>query len=111
MCFEAVSGLRINLGKSELAPIGQVSDMQGLASVLGGRIISLPMKYLGLPLGVRYKWKDIWNPILEKMEKCLAGWKRGYLSKGGRLTLIKSTLSSFAHLFSIIVPYSVECGK
>jgi exonuclease III len=111
MCFEAVSGLRINLGKSELAPIGQVSDMQGLASVLGGRIISLPMKYLGLPLGARYKSKDIWNPILEKMEKCLAGWKRGYLSKGGRLTLIKSTLSSLPTYFLSLFPIPSSVAK
>jgi hypothetical protein len=109
MCFEEVSGLRINLGKSELAPIGQVANMQDLANVLGGRIISLPMKYLGLPLGARYKSKDIWNPILEKMEKCLAGWKRLYLSKGGRLTLIKSTLSSLpTYLLSLFpIPSSV----
>ena len=71
MCFEAVLGLRINLGKSELAPIGQVSDMQGLASVLGGRIISLPMKYLGLPwgqginrriFGTQFwrRWRNVW---------------------------------------------------
>ena len=37
------------------------------------------MKYLGLPLGARFKSKEIWNRILEKMEKCLAGWKRMYL--------------------------------
>ena len=45
------------------------------------------------------------NPILEKMEKKLSGWKRLYLSKGGRLMLIKSTLSSlpmyFLSLFTI----------
>jgi hypothetical protein len=111
MCFEAVSELRINLGKSELALIGQVSDMQGLASVLGGRIISLPMKYLGLPLGARYKSKDIWNPILEKMEKYLAGWKRGYLSKGGRLTLIKSTLSSLPTYFLSLFPIPSSVAK
>jgi hypothetical protein len=48
--------------------------------------------------------KDIWNPILEKMEKCLAGWKRLYLSKGGRLTLIKSTLSSLPTYFLSLFP-------
>ena len=39
------------------------------------------------------------------MEKRLAGWKRLYLSKGGRLILLKSTLSSlptyFLSLFTI----------
>ena len=42
---------------------------------------------------------------LEKMEKKLLGWKRFCLSKGGRLTLLKSTLSSlptyFLSLFTI----------
>jgi hypothetical protein len=72
--------------------------------VLGGRITALPMKYLGLPLGARFKSKEIWNPILEKMEKCLAGWKRLYLSKGGRITLIKSTLSSLPTYFLSLFP-------
>ena len=39
------------------------------------------------------------------MEKKLSGWKRLYLSKGGRLTLLKSTLSSlptyYLSLFTI----------
>ena len=39
------------------------------------------------------------------MKKWLAGWKRLYLSKGGRLTLLKNTLSSlptyFLSLFTI----------
>ena len=62
------------------------------------------MKYLGMPLG-SFKTASIWNPILEKMEKKLSGWKRLYLSKGGRFMLLKSTLSSlptyFLSLFTI----------
>jgi hypothetical protein len=51
LCFEAVSGLRINLGKSELVPIGEVEDVESLAHILGCRIGSLPMTYLGMSLG------------------------------------------------------------
>ena len=41
-----------------------------------------------------YKTASIWNPFLEKIEKKLFGWKVLYLFKGGRLTLLKSTLFS-----------------
>jgi hypothetical protein len=33
LCFEAASGLRINLGNSEIVPIGEVEDVEGLADV------------------------------------------------------------------------------
>ena len=63
------------------------------------------MTYLGMPLGASHKSPSIWNPILEKFHRKLAGWKRLYLSKGGRLTLLKSTLSSlptyYLSLFTI----------
>uniref|UniRef100_A0A7N2KQL6 Reverse transcriptase zinc-binding domain-containing protein n=1 Tax=Quercus lobata TaxID=97700 RepID=A0A7N2KQL6_QUELO len=81
--FEAVSGLKINLGKSELVPVGVVHNFDLLLNVLGYKQGSLPMKYLGLPLGANFKDKTIWNPIPEKMERKLAGWKHLYLSKGG----------------------------
>uniref|UniRef100_A0A2N9GX79 Reverse transcriptase domain-containing protein n=1 Tax=Fagus sylvatica TaxID=28930 RepID=A0A2N9GX79_FAGSY len=80
-------------------------------AVIGGRITTLPMKYLGLPLGARYKSKEIWNPILEKMERRLAEWKRLYLSKGGRLTLIKSTLSSLPTYFLSLFPIPSSVAK
>ena len=62
------------------------------------------MKYLGLPLGAKFKDKSIWNPILEKIERKLAGWKKLYLSKGGRVTLIKSTLSNLPTYFLSLFP-------
>ena len=103
--FEAMLGLKINLGKSELVLVGVVHNVDLFLVVLGCKQGSLPMKYLGLPLGAKFKDKTIWNPILEKMERRLARWKRLYFSKGGRVTLIKSTLSNlptyFLSLFSI----------
>ena len=96
--------LKVNALKSEMVPIGEVPNVLVLAEILGCRIGSLPMTYLGMPLGASHKSPTIWNPILEKIEHKLAGWKK-YLSKGGRLTLLKSTLSSlptyFLSLFTI----------
>jgi len=69
------------------------------------------MMYLGFPLGAPYKSTTIWNGIVENMERKLAGWKRPYLSKGGRLTLIKSALSNLPTYFFIIVSYSFGCGE
>ncbi|KAG7987145.1 hypothetical protein I3843_03G118100 [Carya illinoinensis] len=103
-CFEAASGLKINLAKTEMVAVGDVGNIQGLASILGCGVSSLPMKYLGLPLGASFKAKTIWGEVLEKLERRLAGWKRLYLSKGGRITLIKSTLSNLPTYFLSLFP-------
>ena len=102
--FEAMLGLKVNLGKSELVVVGAVHNFELLVAVLGCKQGSLPMKYLGLPLGAKFKDKTIWNPILEKMERKLAGWKKLYLSKGGRVILIKSTLSNLPTYFLSLFP-------
>ena len=81
--FEAIFGLKINLGKSELVPVGAVHNIDLLLNVLGYRQGTLPMKYLGLPLGDKFKEKTIWNLIMEKIERRLAGWKHLSLSKRG----------------------------
>ena len=95
-CFEAVTGLGVNMAKSELVPVGEVSNVTQLADILCCRIGVLPLMYLGLPLGVSFKASSVWNPILEKIERRLASWKKLYLSKGGRLTLLKSMLASLS---------------
>ena len=49
--FEAVSGLKVNLGKSELVAVGAIHNFDLLVAILGCKQESLLMKYLGLPLG------------------------------------------------------------
>ena len=100
-----MTGLKVNVLKTELVPIGEVNNVHTLAEILGCRIGSLPMTYLGMPLGASHKSPSNWNPILEKFHRKLVGWKKLYLSKGGRLTLLKSMLSSlptyYLSLFTI----------
>ncbi|RVW65780.1 hypothetical protein CK203_007245 [Vitis vinifera] len=63
--FEAASGLRINLAKSVLIPVGEVDGMEELAAELGCKLGALPAVYLGLPL----------EPII-KTPLLGMGWKR-----------------------------------
>ena len=76
---------------------------------------SLPRDYLGLPLGAPNNASHIRDGILEKMERRLAGWKQPLLFKGGRVTLIKSTLANiptyYMSLFKIPVKVANRIEK
>ncbi|RVW98823.1 LINE-1 reverse transcriptase-like [Vitis vinifera] len=107
--FEAASGLRINLDKSEIIPVGVVEEIEEMAVELGCRVGSLPSQYLGLPLGAPNKAPSVWDGVEEKVRRRLAWWKRQYISKGGRITLIRSTLASMPiyHMSLFRMPKSV----
>lgn len=53
---------------------------------------------------------NIWNPILEKMERRLACLKKIYLSKGGRITLI-SQVTSLPTYFLSLSPLTVSIAN
>ena len=80
--------------KSVLIPVGEVEEIEEMAMELGCRVGSLPTVYLGLPLGAHHKAIFMWNGVEERMRRRLAQWKRQYISKGERITLIKSTLAN-----------------
>ena len=63
MWFEAMSGLKINLAKSEIIPIRHVTNVVELASELGCNIGLFPTFYLGLPLGAKHKALGVWDSI------------------------------------------------
>ena len=69
------------------------------------------MTYLGLPLSAKFKDRAIWNSNLERMEQRLTSWKRLYLSKGGKITLIKNILSSLLTYFQWILLFVLRGFK
>lgn len=73
--FEAITSLRVIVGKSEIVPVGEVGNLNVLAHVLCCRVGNLPMTYLSMLLWAHYKDSSTWNLIIEKMERRLSGWK------------------------------------
>lgn len=73
LCFQVVSGLKINLNKSELARIWGSGDAGPFAKILGCKEVKFSFKYLGVPLGAKYKNQLTWEPVIELFEKRLAG--------------------------------------
>ena len=76
MWFEAFLGLKINLSKSEIIPMGRVDNMELLKSELGCGVGSLPTTYFSLPLGAPHRAIRVWDSIEEIFRKRLASWKR-----------------------------------
>ena len=110
MWFEALSGLKVNMEKSELIPVGRVENVGELADEFGYKVGNLPSTYLGMPLGAPFKSSGVWDGIEERFKRRLAMWKRQYISKGGRITVIRSTLSNLPIYFMSIfqIPRAVR---
>jgi hypothetical protein len=102
--FEKVSGMRINLSKSEFIPMHLDDEKtHEVAHILSCSRGTLPFKYLGVLLHVeRLKREDI-QPLVDKLIKRVAGWRGRLLAYSSRLTLIKSCLASVpVYLLSFI---------
>lgn len=103
LLFKAASGLKMNLQKSKMIAVGRVDNVAGLTELFDCQVANLPVKYLGLPLGARFKSKAVWEPVVERVQKRLASWKGKFLSKGGKLVLMKSVISSMPLYFLSLV--------
>lgn len=88
--------------------LGDGMDAIRLAKILGYRSVELPIKYLGLLLGAKYKCMATWDSVMVRFEKRLVRWKKDILSKEVRLILIKSMMANIPHL--LYVPIDFHTG-
>jgi hypothetical protein len=69
LCFGAISGLKINFQKFELAVVGEFPNIKELAGILSCRISSFPMKLPGSSPRCPFKSRAIWDGVVERTEK------------------------------------------
>lgn len=98
--FAKASGLEINFGKSGFVPIN-LTEMQieEARAILGFANMKFPVTYLGMSLSINTLRRQEYLPLIEKLEKRLAGWRGKMISRGGKLQLVKSVLSTIPVYF------------
>ena len=105
LCFELVSGLKVNFYKSSNVGVGVTAHTCNFtAQLLRCKQDQLPLMYLGLPIGGNLGRTMMWNPIVRNISCRLASWKGIFLSTRGRLCLIKSVLSNLPIYYLSMFP-------
>ena len=101
--FSDFSGLRLNCAKSTLVSFGlSAAELSGCSQILETPTGTLPIRYLWVPLVDRCLRIQDWQPIFEKVETRLGGWRARLLSRGGRLVLLKSVLAAIPIYYMLI---------
>ena len=90
-----MSGLKINLPKSEIIPVGGTKDVDRAAALFGCRVRKLPTTYLGLPLGAPHKSSRVWNVVDERFKRKLAAWKKNISQREEDLPLLSALFQTF----------------
>lgn len=104
--FCNASGQKVNLAKSRVYFSKNVdpSDQVNICMQLGMESTLDLGTYLGMPTLTSRVTRDTYAHLCAKVDRRLSGWKSKYLSLAGRITLVKSTLSSIA-------TYSMQTAK
>ena len=93
--FSDFSGLRLNRAKSTFVGFGlSEEEMRRCSQIMATPIGVLPIRYLGVPLVDRRLRIQDWQPVFEKVETRLGGWRARLISRGGRLILLKAVLAA-----------------
>jgi hypothetical protein len=91
--FALATGLQINFTKTAFIPMNVLpEDAQAMADILGTQISTFPQTYLGLPLSPTKLHPSAFQPLIDRIDKRLAGWCASLLSKGGRLIMLATVL-------------------
>nr|GEU52410.1 putative RNA-directed DNA polymerase, eukaryota, reverse transcriptase zinc-binding domain protein [Tanacetum cinerariifolium] len=80
---------------SKLMGVGVSNEeVNAAANIIGCATFSSPFTYLGVKVGMAFSRRKSWDEVIGKISAHFSKWKIKTISIGGRLTLIKSVLTS-----------------
>jgi exonuclease III len=95
LCFEDMSGLKINYHKSEVIVMGTSPErQQTVADKLNCKLGEFPFIYLGLPISDRRLTMEQWLFLVRKLAARVEPWWGKFMSSGGRLILSNTCLDN-----------------
>jgi hypothetical protein len=93
--FELMSGLKINLSKSEVVVVGSTAvEQERVALLLNCRLGKFPIMYLGLPVSDKTLRASDWEFLTTKVGRRVDPWQGTFLASASRMELTNSCLSS-----------------
>ncbi|EOY19200.1 Retrotransposon, unclassified-like protein [Theobroma cacao] len=105
--YEQISGQRVNHQKSCFVTANNMpsSRRQIISQTIGFLHKTLPITYLGAPLFKGPKKVMLFDSLINKIRERITGWENKILSPGGRITLLRSVLSSMPiYLLQVLKP-------
>jgi hypothetical protein len=102
--FGEVTGPKTNFLKSTVIPIRcHGIDLNAILNGFAAKRACFPIKYLGLPLSTSRLKNVDFQPVVDKMAGKLNMWNGRNMTMAGRLTFVKSVLTSQTiHLLSAL---------
>ena len=95
LCFEDMSGLKINFHKSEVFVLDQPrQEQQRIAHLFNCNLGEFPFMYLGLPISDHKLTIEQWYYLVNKLADKVQVWMGRLLSSGGRLILSNACLEA-----------------
>jgi hypothetical protein len=107
--FGIASGLRTNLSKCSAHLIRCSVDMAAQVDrELGCPVLPFPLRYLGLPLGLRKPTAAQLQYLVDAVANRLPSWRASMLNHAGRLELVRSTLVSISIFTMMSLDVQIE---
>lgn len=109
LCFEALSGLKINLSRSEDLVLGcSPADCTRISNLLHCKVGYFPFKYLGIPISVFMLFSEDFAPSILKVGNRVLPWSGRYNTTAGKVCVTNARLSS--HPIFLMGFYRLSAG-